>query len=72
MAAQQYSKFFLFNIRVPGTLHPQIFMKSNYKIDEATRNKLYKKEQWHFTVVQLGWFTIGVFLTSLWELMIFA
>ena len=47
-------------------------MKSNYKIDEATRNKLYKKEQWHFTVVQLGWFTIGIFLTSMWELIIFA
>ena len=47
-------------------------MKSNYEIDEETRNQLCRKEQWHFCVLQQGWFTIVVFLTAMFELMIFA
>lgn len=47
-------------------------MKSNYEIDDETRKMLRKKEQWHFCMIQLGWFTIIVFMTSLFELLIFA
>ena len=32
--AKNYSKTFVFNIDVKGSLHPQIFMKTNLKIDE--------------------------------------
>ena len=46
-------------------------MKSDYQVDEETRFRLYKKEQWHFCALQLGWFTIVVFLTSMFELLIF-
>ena len=46
-------------------------MNSKYKIDEKTRYSLQKKELWHFNKLQQGWFTIIVFLTSLFELLIF-
>ena len=70
--AKKYSGLSLFNVTAKGTLHPQIYMKSNYQIDEETRNQLCRKEQWHFCVLQQGWFTIVVFLTAMFELMIFA
>lgn len=70
--AQKYRNISIFKISVPGTLHPQPYMKSNYELDEQTRLKLDRQEQWHFCILQLGWFTIVVFLTSLFELLIFA
>ena len=69
--AKSYSRMFCANVRVRGTLHPQDYMNSKYKIDEKTRYSLQKKEMWHFNKLQQGWFTIIVFLTSLFELIIF-
>ena len=63
---------FCANVTVRGTLHPQDYMKSNYFFCEQTRYSLEKKEIWHFNKLQQGWFTIIVFLTSLFELLIFA
>ena len=63
---------FCANVTVRGTLHPQDYMKSNYYFSEQTRYSLEKKEIWHFNKLQQGWFTIIVFLTSLFELLIFA
>ena len=70
--AEKYSGLSMFNVTCKGTLHPQVFMKSNYEIDPETRNLLDRKEQWHFCALQQGWFTIVVFLTAMFELMIFA
>ena len=56
---------------VPCSLRAQPYLKSNYRLDEETLRTLERKEQWHFSILQLGWFTIGVFLTSLFELLIF-
>ena len=69
--AEKFQSYTLFNVAIQGTLHPERIMKSDYQVDDETRLELFKKEQWHFCALQLGWFTVVVFLTSMFELMIF-
>ena len=42
--AKNYSKNFVCNVDIKGTLHPQTYMKSDMAIDDETRHKLLKKE----------------------------
>jgi len=69
--AKKYAGLYCCKVRVKPRLHPEVYMKSNYEIDQETRNSLDSKEQWHFCVFQLGFFAIIVFMTSLFELLIF-
>lgn len=67
----KYKGLSCFNLAVRPPLHPQIYLKSNYKLDQETRNSLQYKEQYRFCITQLGWFTITVMLTASFELLIF-
>ena len=69
--AQIYRRVTCFKYTVRGTIRLQPWMAPDYQIDEETRMALMRKEQWHFHTMQHRWFTILVFVASLFELLIF-
>ena len=68
---QRFKGLTCFNLATRPPLHHQIHLKSDYRIDQETRNLLFQKEQWRFCIHQLGWFTITIMLTASFELLIF-
>ena len=67
----KYKDYAMFKMSVQPPLKPESYMSSKYTIDDETRHRLNLLEKQRFCVLQLGWFTICVLLTSLFEVLIF-
>ena len=65
ISAQKNKYASLFDVCPQQRLSPLPHHKTKIKIDKETRKRLDRFEYWHFLSIQLRWFTIVTFLTSL-------